>query len=47
MISSKTVNFNAEVLNLVIFSNLVDFFVNLMIFAKTPVATLVLSNVYA
>jgi len=43
-ISSKTTNFNPTVFNLVIcFSDLVKFFVNLVIFAEKPVAALRLS----
>jgi len=41
IISSKTANFNTEISNLMIFfSDLVNFFVNLVIFAEKPVAAL-------
>jgi len=40
MISSKTGNFKAEILKLVIFFRSSEFFVNLVIFAKNPVAAL-------
>jgi len=40
MISSKTANFNAEILNQVIFFRSSEFFVNLVIFAKNSVAAL-------
>jgi len=38
MISSETFYFNRKILNLVIFSDLANFFVNLMIFAQKPMA---------
>jgi len=40
MISRKNVNLNAEIINLVIVSDLVIFLVNLAIFAKKPTAAL-------
>jgi len=42
VVSSKTVNFNAEILNQVIFFKSSEFFVNLVIFAKTSVAALLI-----
>jgi len=43
IISSKTVDFDAKILNVVIFfSDLVNFFVNLVIFSEKPVAALII-----
>jgi len=45
IISSKTANIDAKVLNPVIFfSDLVDFFVNAAVFAEKPVAALAVTN---
>jgi len=44
IISSKTANFEAKFLNLVIFFRPREFFVNLVIFAEKPVAALLMCN---
>jgi len=45
MISSKSFNFNAETLNvMILIFRSTDFFVNLVNFAKTPVAVLFQSD---
>jgi len=44
MISRETVKFNAKTLNLVFFSDLVNFFVNIVIFAKKLAALLIIAK---